>query len=312
MENLIIALNCVMPIFIYMLVGYYAKSRKVVSQEVFSNISRLAFFCLLPFTMFHNIYTADLSASFSVRMMVYLVTVNILVFVIGCAVMFRTVKNGRRRGLYLQNLYRSNIAVVGVSLAQPLMTAGELAAMCVAIAVLVPISNAMAIIALELCRGTHISPKKLVMSVAKNPLVFGSLTGIVFSLLGLRLPSTVETAIAGLAKTGSVIILVALGGTFTFTALRKNAKILTLLTAARLVILPAVMITPAIIMGIRGSDLATILICFAAPLATAVYSMALVYDSDDELTGQLVVTTSLFCCVTLFLWIFLFKQLGLF
>ena len=38
--------------------------------------------------------------------------------------------------------------------------------------------------------------------------------------------------------------------------------------------------------------------------------MALACDSDHELTAQLVVTTSLLCSLTLFLWIFLFKQIG--
>ena len=50
----------------------------------------------------------------------------------------------------------------------------------------------------------------------------------------------------------------------------------------------------------------------ASPIASSTYPMALVYDSDHDLTGQLVITTSLFCCFTLFLWIFLCKQLGLF
>ena len=39
--------------------------------------------------------------------------------------------------------------------------------------------------------------------------------------------------------------------------------------------------------------------------------MAMARDSDHELTGQIVVTTSFFCYITLFLWIFVLKQLGL-
>lgn len=312
MENLIIAVNCVTPVFIYMLVGYFANSRKVVPREVFSQISRLAFSALLPFTMFHNIYSANLSTAFSPMMVVYLVVVNIVFFTVGSLILFRIQPDGRRRGLEIQNTYRSNIAIIGVALAQPLMSADALSAMCIAIAVLVPLYNVLAIIALELCRGTKVSLSKLAVSMVKNPLIFGSVTGILFSVLGIRLPSAVESAVSGLAKTGSVIALVALGATFEFSALRRNAKELTKLTLNRLVVYPLAMILPAISLGFRGSDLATILICVAAPISTSTYTMALVYDSDDVLSGQLVVTTSLFCCFTLFLWIFLFKQLGLF
>lgn len=312
MENLIIAISCVTPIFIYMLVGYYASARKIVPQNVFRQISRVAFSCLLPFTLFNNIYTADLSAAFSPMMAVYLVAVNIVFFAVGSVILFRTQPDGRRRGLDIQNIYRTNIAIIGVALAQPLMSADALSAMCITIAVLVPLYNVLAIIALELCRGTKVSIPSLAVSMVKNPLIFGSVTGVLFSVLGIRLPSAVESAVAGLGKTGSVIALVALGATFEFSALRRNAKELTKLTVNRLVVYPLAMVLPAILLGFRGSDLATILICVAAPISTSTYTMALVYDSDDVLSGQTVITTSLFCCFTLFLWIFLFKQLGLF
>ena len=46
-------------------------------------------------------------------------------------------------------------------------------------------------------------------------------------------------------------------------------------------------------------------------MASSSFPMALVYDSDHELTGQLIVTTALFCPFTLFLWILLLRMVGL-
>jgi predicted permease len=86
--------------------------------------------------------------------------------------------------------------------------------------------------------------------------------------------------------------------------------LLTKLTITRLVIMPAIVVSIALVLGFRGNDLAIITLCGACPIATSVYPMALVYDSDADLTGQLVITTSLFCCFTLFLWVFAGKQLG--
>ena len=67
----------------------------------------------------------------------------------------------------------------------------------------------------------------------------------------------------------------------------------------------------AVFFGFRGDELAVILLCGATPVATTAFSMAQVYNSDYELTGQLVVTTSLMSCPTLFVWIFALKQLHL-
>ena len=79
----------------------------------------------------------------------------------------------------------------------------------------------------------------------------------------------------------------------------------------RLVIAPLAAVLGAVAIGLRGNELGIVLLCAAPSLATTSFPMALARDSDHELTGQIVVTTSLFCCVTLFLWIFVLKQLGL-
>ena len=72
-----------------------------------------------------------------------------------------------------------------------------------------------------------------------------------------------------------------------------------------------VAIVCAIAFGFRGSDLGIVLLCTATSLATTSFPMAIARDSDHELTCQIVVTTSFLCCFTLFLWIFILKQIGL-
>ena len=93
--------------------------------------------------------------------------------------------------------------------------------------------------------------------------------------------------------------------------MRKNLKKLLWANGIRLVITPLVAVTGALLLGLRGNQLAVVLLCAASSLATTAFPMAMARDSDYELTGQIVVTTSFLCCVTLFLWIFILKQLGL-
>lgn len=312
MENLIIALNCVIPIFCYMLVGYFAKWRKIVPEPVYSEISRLAFAVLLPFAMFSNIYSADLSGAFSPKLLAYVLGSNTVLFILSMAYCFRKVPDPRRRGLYIQNVYRSNIVIIGLVLAQSLMGSESVASMSIVATFLVPLYNAFAIIALELCRGGQVNVKSLLVSICKNPLIVGAAAGLLFVALGIELPTSVESAISQLGSTASIITMVALGATFEFRSLRRNVRVLTVLTVIRLVLAPAVLILAALALGFRGDELAIIMLCAASPIATSVYPMALVYDSDHDLSGQVVVTTSFFCCFTLFLWIFMGKQVGIY
>ena len=50
------------------------------------------------------------------------------------------------------------------------------------------------------------------------------------------------------------------------------------------------------------------MIIFAAPTAISSFTMAKQMDSDSDLAGQIVVFTSAFCVITVFMWIFILKQ----
>ena len=82
-------------------------------------------------------------------------------------------------------------------------------------------------------------------------------------------------------------------------------------TAMRLVILPAIAVFFAVLLGFRGLPLGCVLLIFAPPVAVNSYTMALEMGGDGELAAEIVVLTAAFSCLTLFLWIFLLKSLGL-
>lgn len=310
MENLLTALNCVLPIFTMLAAGYLAKRVGVVSAEIVPQLNKLCFSVLLAIYMFSSVYSADFGG-FSPDLLFFLIAQTLVLFVIGFFIISNTVKDRRRCGTYLQSLFRSNIAIIGVALAQTLTDAAGIASMTIVITVMVPIYNILAVIALETFGGEKISVRHTLKGILKNQLIVGSLLGLVFSLLQIRLPTAIESAIGQLGKAGTVLALVTLGISFDFSALKKNRQRILLLAALRLVIIPLFAISIAVFLGFRHNDLAIIMLVAAAPMASTAFSMARIYNSDYELAGQVVVTTSLLCSFTFFVWIFLLKQLEL-
>lgn len=311
MENLILSLSCVTPMFLILCVGLLVRRFNIVSEESFHQLSTLSFRALLPCLMFHNIYSADLQTAVRPRIMIFLLLWVLVWFLFNYGLYAKLIPSPQRRGAFVQNSFRSNIAVIGVSLAQSMMDEEWLAAMAMAISVLVPLYNILAVVTLESCRGGRVAPGKMVRGIVTNPLVLGCALGFVFLLLRIQLPEPVDRAVSSLGSAGSVTTLLALGGSFQFSGLRQNWKPAALCSVIRLIIAPLLALTLAVFLGFQGEALGIILICTAAPTATTSYPMALAYGSDHELTGQLVVTTSLFCSLTLFLWIFALKQIGL-
>ena len=312
MENFIVAVRCITPVLLVMCLGIWIRSRKLVPEELYGHLSTLCFHFLLPFQLFYNIYDARLEGAFSPRLLVFL-EVGILGWFLLNYILFTAAEPNRRaRGAYIQNAFRSNIAVVGVSLAQSMMGGGPgVAAMAIATAVLVPTYNALAVFTLESCRGGRAEVGPIVRQILKNPLIQASVLGVVFLVLEIRLPQTVDQAVKNIGNAGSVMTLVSLGASLRLEGMRKNLRRAVLCSAHRLLITPLALVTAACLLGFRGSELGVILICAGAPTATTSYPMALACDSDHELTAQVVVTTSLFFCLTMLFWIFGLKQLGL-
>lgn len=311
MENLIVAVNCVIPVFICLAVGYIAKMRRVIPEGTYPYINRFSFTVLLSVQMFHNVYSAEFNRAFSPRLIAYLLGATLFIYITAGLIFRHAVKDPRTRGAYWQDAYRTTVAIVGIALMEVLSDANGVALMTIAVSILVPLYNVLAVIALELCSGRKVSIGTALRNVLKNPLIIGAVSGILVRFIGLRLPSAVESAVASLGKAGMTMALLTLGASFDFSEVGKNLRRLLFGNIMRLIIVPLITVGCAVFFGFRGDELAVILLCGATPVATTAFSMAQVYNSDYELTGQLVVTTSLMSCPTLFVWIFALKQLHL-
>lgn len=311
MENLILAINCVTPVFLMICLGALIRHSKKVPDQIFPQISKLAFHYLLPCTLFHSIYTTDLNTAFDPALLAYLVVLLMIWYAIGFVVCRRLIPDHRTRGAFIQTFFRTNIAIIGVSMADSMMGSAGVASMSVAIAILVPLYNILAVVTLETCRGGAIHLKPTLIGIAKNPLILACVLGILFFLLNIPIPASVLKAVKQIGSAGSTMTLIALGASFQFSGVRKNLTKVVAANLLRLVLSPMVALTAAILLGFRGDALGSILLCTASSLATTAFPMAIACDSDHELTGQIVVTTSFFCCITLLGWIFLLKQLGL-
>lgn len=282
-----------------------------VPKEFFDRLSTLCFQVLLPFMLFDNIYSADLSVSFDPKLLLFLSGGVLVWFALGYGFFSATIPDPRARGTYIQCCFRSNIGVVGVAMARSMMDDAGVATVTIAVALLAPLYNILAIVALETCRGGKVDLKHAFGSIAKNNIVRSCLLGILFLLLEIPVPSAIQKGIGSVGDAGSVMTMVALGASLRFDGMRSNVKRVIAGNVLRLVIAPLAFITAAVLLGFRGNALGAVLLTSASPMASTSYAMALACDSDHELTGQLVVTTSFFCCLTLFLWIFLLKQMGL-
>ncbi len=312
MDSFILAAESVLPIFLLMALGYTLKRLNFAKKEHFDAMNKLVFRVFLPTLLFYNIYKTDIDGVFDSKLIIFTVLGVLCVFALSWLTVILISKENSIRGVMLQGFFRSNYAILGLPIVGYVCgnTAGGLSS--VMVAVIVPLFNILAVLALEVFRDGRIYPQKLVKGVVTNPLVIGCVLGGVFLFSGLRLPSFVESAVSSAASVASPLAMVVLGAGFSFSDLGGRAKELIITVSARLVLIPAVMVTAAALLGFRGEALACILVAFGSPVAVSSFSMAVQMGGDEKLAAQIVVISSAACIATLFCFIFFLNSLALF
>ena len=312
MDNFIISVNAILPMFLVMALGYGARCLGWIHREEISNINKIAFRIFLPCLLFYNVYCSDRSGSFDPLLIAYAVGGVLLSFAMALGYTLLTEKLPERRGVMIQGMFRSNYVIMGIPVATALLGADQLGTVSILIAVVVPLFNMLSVVVLEVFRGQKPKPLHILGQIAKNPLVIGSVLGILTLAAGIRLPHILEQTIQNISAIASPLQLFLLGAFFQFSGLKTYRRELMTVSAAKLIVAPGLFLGLGALLGFRGVAFVSLIGVFASPTAVNSFTMAQQMGGDAELAGDIVVTTSAVSIPTMFLWIFLFKSLGVF
>ena len=312
MENLMISANAVLPMCLIMALGYGTRRLGWIRREEISVINKIAFRIFLPCLLYYNVYCSDLSGSFDPLLMAYAVGGVLLTFGLSLGYTLLTEKLPERRGVMIQGMFRSNYVIMGIPVATALLGSDQLGTVSILIAVVVPLFNMLAVVVLEVFRGQKPKPLHILGQIAKNPLVIGSVLGILTLAAGIRLPHILEQTIQSISAIASPLQLFLLGAFFQFSGLKTYRRELVTVSAAKLIVSPGLFLGLGALLGFRGVAFVSLIGIFASPTAVNSFTMAQQMGGDAELAGDIVVTTSAVSILTMFLWVFLFKSLGMF
>ena len=307
-----ISANAVLPMCLIMALGYGTRRLGWIRREEISAINKIAFRIFLPCLLYYNVYCSDLSGSFDPLLMAYAVGGVLLTFGLSLGYTLLTEKLPERRGVMIQGMFRSNYVIMGIPVATALLGADQLGTVSILIAVVVPLFNMLSVVVLEVFRGQKPKPLHILGQIAKNPLVIGSVLGILTLAAGIRLPHILEQTIQNISAIASPLQLFLLGAFFQFSGLKTYRRELVTVSAAKLIVSPGLFLGLGALLGFRDVAFVSLIGILASPTAVNSFTMAQQMGGDAELAGDIVVTTSAVSILTMFLWIFLFKSLGVF
>ncbi len=310
MENLIVSLKAVLPLFIMMFVGFLLGKLGLIQNEFIFKTNKLVFKFFLPCMFFGNIYNSDLENVFKPKLIIYCVVMLAITFLLSIVFVLLTQKDGKRKGAMVQALFRSNYVILGLPLVTSLFGDESAATSTIVAACIVPFFNIYAVIILEIFRSGKANIKKILLSILKNPAILSLVLALIVKFIGIKLPYIITYTIGSFGAITTPLSLLMLGAFFKFDTIKNDLKDIIVSTVGKLIVVPLIAVFFAVLLGFRDLDLCCILIAFAAPVAIPSFPMTQQMDSDYTLAGEAVIFQSALSCLTLFIWIFLIKQLG--
>ena len=312
LNNLIVAIEAIIPLFGLMAVGVVIKKMKLLTELELVHLNKMVFTIFFFIMMFYNIYTTNIGTLFRPRLMMFAMCALAIVYILTFAFVTFFEKDNRRRGAMIQAIYRSNFVLMGVPLAANIYGDSNIAVVTMMIALIVPAYNVLGVFTLETFRGGSFNLWHILKGVFKNPMIVGAIWGAIFVIVGIKIPRPILRPLAQITAATTPMALIVLGASFKMNTVTKNLRHLVICVFSRLIVIPGIVLFIAMQMGFRDVEFITLISIFATPCAVAGYAMAQQMDSDADLAGNCVVFTSALSAFTLFGWIFLYKTLGMF
>ena len=312
MDSLFISLNAVVPLFLMMAVGYVIRLTGLMNDISTRQVNRCIFKVFLPLMLFINIYDAGDGATLRSDLLFFAVAGVLIEFLVSLVLVLLTEQDNSRRVVMLQGMFRSNFVLFGIPIAMSLFGDSAAGTASLLIAIVIPMFNALAVLALEMFNGQRPNLWGVLFGIATNPLIIASLLGIAFNHFGWYLPGLLHDTMSTLGGIATPLAFVVLGASMNFSETGRCMRPLLITLLMKLIIYPAAFVGAAILMGFRGANLAVLLTVFGSPIAVSSFTMAQQMGGDDQLAGQLVIFSSILSIGTMFLYIWGLNYFGFF
>ena len=320
-EILLYSFNAVAPLFFVIALGWAAARRGLIQEREITFLNTLSFRYLFPLYIISSVMHIDFYAVFNPKMFLAFLGGISFILALACVVFSLVIKDRAYRCIYIVNSYRSNNLIYALPLASHLFgDAGRSSA-----AMLVPFTiilfnffsvSVMVHYAEKAGAARRVSPAgglgETARELLRNPLLAGSLIGIVIALLKVQPPLFIERGVQLAGSAASPVSFLLLGAQIDFSRLREDVRDSLLSSAVRLVLCPLLLTPPLIWFGFRGAELSALSIAFAAPCAISTCIMSRNYNIAPRFAAKSVYLSTVLSIFTIFCFISIMRALHYF
>lgn len=282
-------------IAVVILTGYGIARFGLIGPEAPRVLSRLAFFVLSPALLFTVLAEADLHDLFSQQLPVAAlaaVSAMAVFLLVALGAWRRKVPEATIGALASGYLNANNI---GIPVAAYVV--GDAAASAPVILLQLVVFAPIALTVLDVTTSGHVSLGRILSQPVRNPLIIGSLLGLVLALTGVELPGPVRAPFELVGAAAVPVILISFGMSLHGRRLLDapgSRRDVVLAVALKLVAMPLVAWAAArFLFGLEGHALFVAVVLAALPTAQNVFTYAQRYGRGETLARDAVLLSTL-------------------
>lgn len=311
MDAVISSIQVVVPIYFMIAIGYAAKRFGIFSRGTLKEMNQSVFRLFLPMLLFENMYKSEVSIEDG-GLIIYAVVCAVCIYLVCCLAAFHFISDRARAATVAQGMYRSNFALLGIALTETMYGVGNTGVTGMLVAVIVPFYNILAVILFEVSKGAR-RPElsKIFWGVLKNPLIIGTVLGLLCNVTEIQVPQMINSAVISLGQIATPLALIVMGGNFELRQTIHNGKTLMAATVVRLALIPLTFTTLSVLLGFRQKELYALFLMYATPTAVASYAMACAMGGDEDMAGEIVLSTTVLSLFSIGIGVYILKTLFL-
>jgi malonate transporter and related proteins len=293
-----------LPDFALIACGFLLCRYTALGRPVWDSTERLVYVLLFPALLFSAIVRNPIALGTALPLAACTVVVVGVGVLLALALGSLPGVDPRLHASGAQTAFRFN-SYVALALSERLAGTSGVAWMALVVSVAVPLCNIAAVWPLAR-HGGHGYGRELL----RNPLILATAAGLLFNLLGLKLPELATTTLSRMGAAALPLGLMAVGAGLQLGALREGPKLAAALLLIRHAVLPVVALLLVMAIQLPPGQQAIVVAFAAMPTASSAYVLAVRMGGHGGFTAGLVTLSTLLGMVGLPLWLAVWRGLA--
>lgn len=299
-EAIVFAITIVLPNLALMGLGFFMQRRGQASKAFIDQASSFVFNYCLPALLFFSVIDSEVDYGKQVLLIAAGVLITFILFFAAELYAKRFISEPADQGVFVQGVFRSNMAIIGLATVANAYGARGLSIGAVYMGLVTILFNILAVITLSRMSkstdDTWISRSLLIIKkLASNPLIIALLGAFAYKALSLPpITGVIHTTGDLLAAVALPLALICAGASIDLKLMLSLSGISMQASIGRIIIAPLIAIAVGLSFGLTGMHMGVLFLMVASPTAAASYVMAKAMGGNEVLAANILGFTTVF------------------